>query len=455
MSLKQVLRNRFSNEDTYSVVKNVVLSFGVKGFSLLVALFTTPAYIRYFDNDEVLGLWFTLLAVLSWILSCDMGIGNGLRNKLVSFISSNDEASAKKYISSSYCFSACISVVVICAVALLTRVVDWNIVFNIDSAKVPPTELALAIGVILLAICLQLVLRLITSILYALQEAFVPGLLNLAANCLLLFYAIAAPQFGFTRGLVPMGFAYLIAVNAPLAISTIIVFSGRLSKMRPAIRCFDFACAVDTLKLGLVFLWLQLMALLLNSTNSYLVTLFVGNEAVVQYQLYYKIFIIASTLIALASTPIWSASTKAKSEGHYDWLFRLYKRFLLIGAVAVAFEFALCFPLQLLFDFWLGDRSIGVDYAYALFFAGYGSCAVWSSVVTCFANGLGELKVQTIFLTFGAIVNIPLAYMFSCIECSSLAIVWANTIAYLPYLIIQTIWMYRHLNSKVRARTCA
>ena len=72
-----------SKDNTGIVLRNTLMVSVVKGGSLLIAFFTTPAYMHFFNNDEVLGVWFTLLSVLAWILNCDMGIGNGLRLSLI------------------------------------------------------------------------------------------------------------------------------------------------------------------------------------------------------------------------------------------------------------------------------------------------------------------------------------------------------------------------------------
>ena len=64
------------------IYKNVLGALLVKGGALIVNLFTLPAYIKYFNQNEVLGVWYTVLSLLNWILTFDLGIGNGLRNHL-------------------------------------------------------------------------------------------------------------------------------------------------------------------------------------------------------------------------------------------------------------------------------------------------------------------------------------------------------------------------------------
>lgn len=450
----EAIKKRVSSADgkSQSLLRNIVLSLGVKGGSLFVALFTTPAYIAFFNNNEILGLWFTLLSVLSWILNCDMGIGNGLRNKLVAAISENDEARQRTLVSSSYAFLGAVAIVVALAILACSRIVDWNAVFNIPASLVDRQMLSVAIGVILLAVCLQLILNLVTSILYALQLAFVPGLLNLATNVAMLFYCLATTLIGVHGSILSMAIAYCFAVNVPLAVATVCVFSKAAPQLRPSPRAARWAEALSVLRLGAAFLWLQFMAMLLNNTSSYLITILIGNEAVVEYQIYYRIFTLASSLTLLCSTPIWSATTKAQAEDDYRWVLRVFKLFAVFGVAIVVAQFALCVPLQLIFDLWLGEGTIEAEPLPSLAFALYGSLVVWSYVVTCFANGLNELRLQTILLTFGAVINIPIACVLARLTDSYLSVVVANIIAYIPYLVGQTVWLIRYLKMKTASK---
>ena len=51
-----------------TVVVNMFGAFAVKGVSLCLSLFTMPAYIRFFQNQTVLGVWFTIVSVLNCFL---------------------------------------------------------------------------------------------------------------------------------------------------------------------------------------------------------------------------------------------------------------------------------------------------------------------------------------------------------------------------------------------------
>ena len=109
--LKAKITNLSDNDKI--VYRNVIGAFLVKGGALVVSLCTLPAYISFFNNEEVLGVWYTILSLLNWILNFDLGIGNGLRNHLSESLSLGDKEETKRYISSAY-FSIGIIIIVAC-----------------------------------------------------------------------------------------------------------------------------------------------------------------------------------------------------------------------------------------------------------------------------------------------------------------------------------------------------
>ena len=152
------------SEKNTIVLKNTVGAFLVKGIALAISLFTMPAYLRFFNNEMALGLWFTILSVLNWILNFDLGIGNGLRNYLALSLTEKRYDDARKYISSAY-ISILLLVSVISVLFLaLFDFVDWNTVFNIGDEIVSQKALNLSVKIVFVGIMLQFFLKLISSV---------------------------------------------------------------------------------------------------------------------------------------------------------------------------------------------------------------------------------------------------------------------------------------------------
>lgn len=428
---------------------NVLSSFGVKGLSILVGFVSMPAFISYFGDNAILGLWFTMLSVLSWILMADMGIGNGLRNKIIPSLEEGNPVEVRKYVSSSYLSLLAVSAV-ICAVLLCAiPFVDWGSLFGLELGSADLSDLDKAVAIIVVAICLQFVLRLVASITYAMQRAFIPSLLTLITNLSLLLCCLAAIAFNVSGSIVLMAIFYLLSANVPLIVATFVVFMGRLRGCFPSPKYFSVQYAKDVVSLGVAFLWLQFMALLLNNTPSFLIALFSNSSDVVEYQLYLKVFTLGSSMVLLAAAPIWSAATKAKYENNFKWLQKLFYLFFVGLAGIVMLQLLLALFIQPIFDLWLGVGYMEAQSINVVVLAIYGAILAWSAVVTQFGNGLGELKLQTIFLTIGACSNIPLAYFLTGLLGSYLGVVVSNMLAYIPYLLVQTIWLIFYLNKRV------
>ena len=86
-----------------NVLRNILGAFAVKGGSLVISVVLLPLYLRFFQNQEILGIWYTILSVLNWVILFDLGLGQGLRNQLPKALLKNDKKLAKEYISTHMC----------------------------------------------------------------------------------------------------------------------------------------------------------------------------------------------------------------------------------------------------------------------------------------------------------------------------------------------------------------
>ena len=84
-SISTIVQN---NKRLLRSIASIVL---IKGAAVLVALLTIPAYMAYFSDNTVLGIWYSMLSILNLVVSFDLGLGNGLRNKLAYALEEGDE----------------------------------------------------------------------------------------------------------------------------------------------------------------------------------------------------------------------------------------------------------------------------------------------------------------------------------------------------------------------------
>lgn len=351
---KELLRKlRNASENDKIVYRNVIGAFVVKGGALFVTMYTLPAYIKFFHNDEVLGLWFVILSLLQWILNFDLGIGNGMRNYLSEALALDQLDSAQKYVSSAYYSIGAIVAVLSIVFPFVIRNVDLNSLMNIDPSTVSPETLYTAAVIVFIGVMVQFWLKLINSVLYALQKSSVNNCLALCTNVLILLFALLYTSSDNNANVIAMAFSHAVAVALPLLIVTFMVFARPLKGAAPRLRDVSFVHIKRVLTLGGVFFFIQIAYMVVMSTNEFLITKTSGNSYNVPYQSYYKLFSLGSTIFALAMTPIWSVITKAKSEKNVLWIRRTYKRFARLGGLFCLGEVLLIPLMPALMRLWL------------------------------------------------------------------------------------------------------
>ncbi|MBQ5911837.1 MAG: hypothetical protein IIW93_01920, partial [Bacteroidaceae bacterium] len=80
---------------------NIISMLFIKGGSILIGLLLLPLTLDYVDS-ETYGVWLTISSMVAWISFFDVGLGNGLKNKLAEALAQKDTELGKKYVSTTY-----------------------------------------------------------------------------------------------------------------------------------------------------------------------------------------------------------------------------------------------------------------------------------------------------------------------------------------------------------------
>lgn len=82
---------------TKLLVRNVIASFFIKGWAACVTLMMVPLTLKCLGVYQN-GVWLTISSLLVWVDHMDIGLGNGLRNKLALHMAHQETEEARKVI---------------------------------------------------------------------------------------------------------------------------------------------------------------------------------------------------------------------------------------------------------------------------------------------------------------------------------------------------------------------
>lgn len=430
--IKKKLVYYLNNKDNRRLLFNVAGNYLVKGGAMLVSLLVMPAYMQYFESQRVLGMWFTLIQLLNWIMLLDFGIGGGLRNKIIEPLQKGNKRRVVELISAAYFAVAGIVLVLIVAQHFIVNCVNWYKMLGISPDDISPYIQKKMVHILIIGVCVRFFSVLVCQILYALQKAVLPGVISLVSSVLIMLYLIFSKPTGSESDIITLAYVNSIANNLPALIATIWIFATALKGMWPRVKSFNWNATKEVLGTGGALFYLQIIIMLLFNVKEIYISWFVGTEEVVEYQIYYKLIGTVGALFTLALTPVWSAVTKALVEKKEQWLRNLYRNGIELVALFGVIQFVLVVIMPIVVKLWLGENAISVSRWNGLLFCGYNLVYMWMMLNYNFACGMGRTKIISIWLTLAGITNLLLTIWGCNIYKNWITVVIATAIATIP-----------------------
>lgn len=376
---------------------HTLINYFSKFFNIAINFYMVRITIGYL-GDEKNGLWATLLSIVSMMAIGDLGIGNGLKNRITEALARDDERQVKSYISTAYITIGIISVFV-CIVTLLISKFFVKTGFGYSDFKG-------ALYIIIIGFSFNLISGIINSVLYAYQKSNLVSFGQVLNSLILLLGVFEISKLG-KGNLIHISLVYVVA----LILSNVIlsgVFFLKHKSMFPSISAFRKDTIGSILNLGMKFFFLQLCGLVLFSTDSLIIANLIGLTEVTQYDILNKVYNNLTIMYSIILIPIWSAVTYAYAKKDVKWIKKiLFKLKLLLvpfslGVIGVSIFFK---PITIL---WLGDDK-GIPVSLVILFALYTIVQGWTAIYCSIVNGMGKIEVQLYTAIIGAIINIPLS----------------------------------------------
>jgi len=400
-------KQQFNLSDrTASIIKQIGFSSIYKVFSILITFFLVPLSISYLGSEKY-GVWLTIFSFIGWFNIFDFGIGNGLRNKLTIALSSNNTKLAKTYISTAYFGMLLIMLFLIILFSVPFSFIHWEHVFNYSANE----SLGQLIAIVYIIFSINLVIRMISIIYYADQKSSVAGLMNLTGQ-IIIFVSIYIAMHFSNASLTLYGSIVIGSNMMVYLIASFIAYFGKYKSIRPNIKYFKKEHFKDILSLGGKFFLIQIAAVMIYSTDNFIINYFFGGEEVTIYNIAFKYFMFATMGMNIILEPYWSAFTSAATHEDNEWIKHSIKNLLKISAIASLFVICMIFISDQAYLLWVG-KNIQVPLFLTILLAVKTIINLFMQPITMYINGVGKIKLQLYVGITAAIINIPLSILLS------------------------------------------
>ncbi|HEY8397680.1 MAG TPA: oligosaccharide flippase family protein [Flavihumibacter sp.] len=390
-----------------TINRNILYSVLVKGLSILVNFILVPVTIRFTTASDY-GIWLTLSSIITMANFFDLGIGNGLRNKLSEALAVGDISKGKRLIGTAYLFSTGISLAFTILLVACNRHFDWIGFLGIENAN--HAELKALLNVIIITFCIQFTAQLINTIYFAIQQSAMVAFSFLAGNLLSLILILLLGYLDI-NGLFWMGFAYVSGNILALLGLTLHLFLVRRRDLAPSFTGIQKSEVKELFSLGGKFFLIQVVAIFQFQIASVLISRYLTSLDVTEYNVAFKLFSVVTMAFGIIITPIWSAATDAVSKNDYEWIRKTIQSLQKTWLKMLGIIILILISSPLIFKIWLGD-SVHVNFITSLGIALYMAVYTFSMIYVYMLNGMGVLNVQFYFSLALLLFFFPIAYFF-------------------------------------------
>ena len=430
---------------TEKAIFNIFFSFVYKGISILIGLAYVPLLLTYLSQEKY-GVWLTLTSILGWFSFFDIGLGNGLRNKLTIALANKDFNLGKIYVSTTYALLTLIFGGLFLIFNLFNYFIPWSNILNTTSFKF--IDLYWLTSIVLSLFLIRFIVQLISVIYFANQKPSFVDLMNTLGQVLSFIIIFFLVKLTTESDIVLFGFVISFIPLLVLLVFSFVSFNGKFKHIAPSIKCVDFKVKNELFNLGTKFFFLQISSIIIFSTANFFIAHFYGSKEVAVYNVAYKYFQMPIMIYTIIASPIWSAITDAFAKDDNEWLRKTLKRMNYFSILFVVGIIIMLLCSDWLFSIWLGNK-INIPFSLSLALAIFTSIQIIFTPYSIFVNATGKIKLSMYMTSLSILIYFSFMYLFGNMFSNSTGIVLASISTVFAGLFIP--WQtYRILNGTAK-----
>lgn len=394
------------SERTALIKKNILATFFIKGLSIIISLLYVPITLNYL-NPTRYGIWMTLTSVVAWMGIFDIGLGNGLRNKLAEALAVGDKENAKKYVSTAYAMLGLIVASVLILFFIANHWINWSIALNTTpSYGEELTKLAL---IVVSLFGFKFVLNIISTVFTADQRPAIGSIFEVTGSAIGLLIIWLLTITGQTS-LITFGLAIMLAPVVIYLGASIFFYNRRYIYLKPSWNLVDLSHAKSLTGLGIQFFVIQIAVLIIYQTSNILIAQFFSPAEVTPYNIAFKYFSILTMVWGILMTPLWSAFTNAMAHNDTEWMRKTIFKLNKLMLITIFIIILMAIIAQFVISIWTSGQVI-ISSVMIWIFALFTFVTIWNNIYSFFLNGISKIKIQIFTSIAAAILHIPIAFL--------------------------------------------
>lgn len=438
---------RISGKDPRSalLLKNVLASLAVKGWSVVVQLLLVPltlACLGVYEN----GVWLTISSVLLWIDNLDVGLGNGLRNKLAVCLAENNIEKARQMVSSTIAMLTCIIVPVTIVLLIAECVGDVYAFLNVSPQRIGNLVTILLASTIM--VCATFILKFLGNFYMGLQLPAINNAIVTGGNTLALI-GTGLVYLSGRHSLLLVAMAYTAGPLLSYLICLPITFLGRYRHLCPSFRLINVSAMKELFNIGSKFFVLQIAGIVLFFSTNILISRFFSPSMVTPYQIANRYFMVSMLLFTIICVPYWSATTDAYAKHDFAWIRQANRTLnkIMLGIALLIGLMTIGSPL--VYHIWIGIKA-SVPFSMTVLVGLYELILILSTRYSFVLNGIGVLRLQLYVTIAMALCYMPLAIwvvgQYNNINALLLLMCFIN----MPGLVVNILQYYKIIGGKAK-----
>jgi O-antigen/teichoic acid export membrane protein len=400
------------NERTARASKNVLVSFVSTMVTLIISFIMVPMTLGFVGKVEY-GIWLTISSIIAWFSYFDVGLGNGLRNKLAVALAEDDKEAAKIYISSCYALIGVISLVMFVGFFIMANFVSWNSILNTEI--IPNSKLSKIVLTVFFFFCLGFAMKIISSILQAMQLYAINDIIGIITQLLGLFSVFIL--INFTNGNSNDSLFYLCLIYGSqsaivLFFASLYLFSTKLKYFKPKLKSVNIKKSLPLLNLGGKFFMNQILYMIATQSSLFIVVQLFGPGEVTEFNLAKRYMALVSMVYMIVITPFLSAFTEAYTKQDFKWINKTMKTINLVWLLVVVASIGLILGYKIFFNIWVGGEVMP-SWNLIIVLGVLGIGETYTATYSLFLNSIGKIRLQFFTLLISALLFIPLVLMLN------------------------------------------